>query len=251
MKIAVLATAQQDNSIAQLIAGKFSHNLFTDYNEAQDAGYKILLIIDGTKIGILKDNFKPFFIDFNSSKINFRKKSNGKELLIRALDATKLNNPVIIDATAGLGNDSFIIASFGYKVNMVERSPIVNILLQNAIERGLNDKDIYSIIKNMNLINDESINVINNLPADIIYMDPMFDKKDNSALVKKEMRIFRDIVGNDDDAGKLFELALSKANYRVILKRPRKSPTINSIKPTYSLSGSACRFDVYSTHNKL
>ena len=46
-------------------------------------------------------------------------------------------NRNIIDATAGLGYDSFILASLGAKVTLIERSQKMHELLQNGINEGI------------------------------------------------------------------------------------------------------------------
>ncbi|MCT1282181.1 class I SAM-dependent methyltransferase, partial [Pseudomonas aeruginosa] len=79
----------------------------------------------------------------------------------------------------------------------------------------------------------------------VIYLDPMFPHRDKSALVKKEMRLFRPLVGDDLDAPALLQAALALASHRVVVKRPRKAPIIEGPKPGYSLEGKSSRYDIY------
>jgi 16S rRNA (guanine1516-N2)-methyltransferase len=79
----------------------------------------------------------------------------------------------------------------------------------------------------------------------VIYLDPMFPHRDKSALVKKEMRLFRPLTGDDDDAPALLEAALALATHRVVVKRPRKAPAIGGGAPAYVLEGKSSRFDIY------
>ncbi len=79
----------------------------------------------------------------------------------------------------------------------------------------------------------------------VIYLDPMFPHRDKAALVKKEMRLFRPLAGDDDDAPALLEAALALATHRVVVKRPRKAPTIAGVQPGYALEGKSSRFDIY------
>jgi 16S rRNA (guanine1516-N2)-methyltransferase len=74
----------------------------------------------------------------------------------------------------------------------------------------------------------------------------MFPHRDKSALVKKEMRLFRPLVGDDMDAPALLEAALVLASHRVVVKRPRKAPIIDGPKPGYSLDGKSSRYDIYA-----
>jgi 16S rRNA (guanine1516-N2)-methyltransferase len=81
---------------------------------------------------------------------------------------------------------------------------------------------------------------------DVIYLDPMFPDRQKSADVKKEMAAFHHVVGKDEDADSLLEKALAKANYRVVVKRPRKAPFINNKTPSYQLEGKSSRYDIYT-----
>ncbi len=82
-------------------------------------------------------------------------------------------------------------------------------------------------------------------PPQVIYLDPMFPHRDKSALVKKEMRVFRPLVGDDLDAPALLEAALALATHRVVVKRPRKAPIIDGPKPSHGLEGKSSRYDIY------
>lgn len=55
---------------------------------------------------------------------------------------------------------------------------------------------------------------------DVVYLDPMYPHRQKSALVKKEMRVFQSLVGNDDDADSLLIPAMTIAKRRVVVKRP-------------------------------
>jgi 16S rRNA (guanine1516-N2)-methyltransferase len=81
---------------------------------------------------------------------------------------------------------------------------------------------------------------------DVIYLDPMFPERQKTADVKKEMAAFHSIVGKDEDADALLPLALAHVNYRVVVKRPRKAPFLNSQVPSYQLEGKSSRFDIYT-----
>jgi len=73
----------------------------------------------------------------------------------------------------------------------------------------------------------------------------MFPHREKSALVKKEMRLFRPLVGDDDDAPALLDAALALASHRVVVKRPRKAPVVSGVVPGYALEGNSSRFDIY------
>lgn len=207
---------------------------------------KATLIRDEHGLGITGlEGGKPIYVDFNNRQISYRRKSSGAELIARAVGIKKLKSPVVVDATAGLGLDSFMLATLGCQVHMIERSKVIAALLADGLERGRQDKEIMHIIQRMQLHRGDAIELLKGFTPEVVYLDPMFSGKANNALVKKEMRIFREVVGDDEDAAELLRVALLQAKYRVVVKRLRKAPPIADIKPTYKLEGSACRFDVY------
>jgi 16S rRNA (guanine1516-N2)-methyltransferase len=208
--------------------------------------YDYLLYLSPDYLGLKKTSNNPFYIDFLSPPMQFRQHhaSLKKERLARAMGLKKNSTPTIIDATGGLGRDSFILASLGFAVTILERSPIIHALLQDGIERA---KGKIPAIDRLTLLNANAITWLPSLPVkpDIIYLDPMFEERKKSARPKKEMLIFHDIVGDDEDAATLLTAALACARHRVVVKRPRLAQPLNEITPAYSLNGSSCRFDIY------
>ncbi len=214
------------------------------------ADYLLLLTPDYLGLKKKEDNSLPIFVDFASPEMNYRRRhiSLRKEALARALGLKKNTHPIIVDATAGLGRDSFIIAALGFSVMMVERSPINYALLANGIERAAKNPQTSSIVEKMQLFLSDAIQFLNSIPKpDIIYLDPMFPDRKKTALAKKEMRIFHEVIGDDPDSDALFKVALSCANGRVVVKRPRLAPELADLTPSYTLAGSSSRFDIYLT----
>lgn len=195
-------------------------------------------------------------IDFLSTQLHYRRKhaSLRSEMVARAL-GLKTKSPVtIIDATAGLARDSFILASLGFNVTLLERSSTIFTLLTEAMQRASLDEEVGSIIQRMHLIHTDAITWLTQLPEprhpDIIYLDPMFPKSKKSALSQQDMRLFHEIVGDDPDAGLLLEAALSCAKQRVVVKRPRLAEPLGGLQPTFSMKGSSNRFDIYLTRDR-
>jgi len=216
-----------------------------------EADYLLLLTPDYLGLQNTHEKSLPRYIDFSSKRMNYRREniSMRKEILIRAMGLKSHTNPRIIDATAGLARDSFLIASLGFHIQLIERSPIIHALIRDAMERALQNFTLAPIVNRMELIQSDAIIWLKNLKEkpDIIYLDPMFPERKKSALSKLDMRIFHDVVGNDLDADALLQTALACAMQRVVVKRPRLAKELSGIKPTYSLSGSSSRFDVYIT----
>lgn len=192
-------------------------------------------------------------IDFLQGKLRYRSDRAGlrSELLARAMGVKPKDKAFIVDATAGLGRDSFILASCGFEVTLLERSEVLYQLLNDALLRAKDE--LPDIIGNMRLIHADSIEWLKNQPIDrqpdVIYLDPMFPERKKSASVKKEMVFMQELLGKGDDQDylTLLDTALTHAKRRVIVKRPRLAPKIGEKAPNFSLNGKSCRFDVYLT----
>jgi 16S rRNA (guanine1516-N2)-methyltransferase len=195
----------------------------------------------------------PLRIDFLSDKLLYRitQASLRKELLARAIGVHPRENPTIVDATAGLGRDSFILAALGYNVTLLERSPTLHNLLSDALLRAKTHPDIAPIIDRMHLIQADAIEWLPTQPPfNVIYLDPMFPERKKSASVKKEMIFLQNLIGKDTDSLPLFELAITCATHRVVVKRPRLAANISQNKPNFSLIGKSSRFDIYLGTNR-
>ncbi len=161
--------------------------------------------------------------------------------------------PVILDLTAGLGRDSFVLASLGATLQMVERHPVVTALLESGLHQArqssMEDPELASVVERMSLIEQEAQCYLEELAEsdlpDVIYLDPMFPPREKSSKVKKEMQLFHQLVGADVDSDQLLPLAMARARYRVVVKRPAHAPFLAEKKPGYSLKGKSSRFDIY------
>lgn len=197
----------------------------------------------------LKQGPKPVRVDFLSGQARHRLKYGGgkNQLIAKAVGANKNKNLSVMDVTAGLGKDAFVLATLGCHVTMIERSKIIAALLGDGLQRLSNDPSFNDI--QLTLLQDDAIQVLANLTPeqypDVIYIDPMFPKRTKSSLVKKEMRLLRDVVGEDTDADMLLAIALERAKKRVVVKRAKSSPTLHIRKPEIVYRGKSCRYDVY------
>jgi 16S rRNA (guanine1516-N2)-methyltransferase len=194
-------------------------------------------------------NIKPIYIDFLSGKLQHRRLHGGgkNQLLSKAVGLHKEKNINVLDVTAGLGQDAFVLACLGAKVTMLERSPIIAALLQDALDRAQSASwfaDIYLKLKQVDA-KEYLKNLANNNYPDVIYCDPMFPERTKTALVKKEMRIVRQLVGEDDDAREMLNLALIKAKKRVVVKRPKSAACIIDREPDLIIKGKSSRYDIY------
>ncbi len=189
-------------------------------------------------------------VDFVEGALAHRRQHGGGsgQMIAKAVGIQPGVRPRLLDATAGLGRDGFVLAQLGCEVTLIERQPIIAALLADGLQRGLSDEEVQPIMQRMQLLSGNAIELMQNWSGEapqVIYLDPMFPHRDKSSLVKKEMRVFRPLVGADDDAPALLAAALALASHRVVVKRPRKAPSIAGQQPGYALEGKSSRFDIY------
>jgi 16S rRNA (guanine1516-N2)-methyltransferase len=229
------------------IAEKVANQL--NLTVSENADYQ--LIITENYIGLKKTGSRstPLYIDFLSKNLTWRRQhaTVRKETLAKALDLKTNATPTIVDATAGLARDSFILAALGFEITLLERVPLITVLLEDAFTRASENSEVSPIIQRMHLIHTDALQWMknpNNRP-DIIYLDPMFPTRNKSALAKKDMQIFHGIIGTDTDSAQLLPAALTCATKRVVVKRPRIAENLADIPPSFSQEGSSSRFDIY------
>ncbi len=194
----------------------------------------------------------PVFVDFVGGAVGHRHRFGGGrgQPLARAVGLKAGAIPTVLDATAGLGRDAFVLADLGCSVRLVERSPVIAALLRDGLRRAAAEPELAPIVDRMTLIEGDAKTYLATLAdtdrPDVVYLDPMYPHRTKSALVKKEMRVFRAVVGEDPDAPGLLAAALTCARRRVVVKRPRLAPSLEGPKPTTVIEGKTTRFDVYS-----
>jgi 16S rRNA (guanine1516-N2)-methyltransferase len=221
---------------------------------AESAGYQLVRTPARLELHDTSDpKSGPVYVDFVQGKARHRLKFGGGkgQDIAKAVGLHKLSHPHVIDATAGLGRESFVLASLGCTVTLLERNPLVHALLEDGLRRALvsEDDELLSIIRRMTLINTDARHWLAQLPddeyPDVIYLDPMFPERRKSALVQKEMRFFHQVVGDDQDDDTLLEIARRHCKHRVAVKRPRHAALLAAEKPAFVISGKAIRYDVY------
>lgn len=201
---------------------------------------------------------KPLSVDFVTGKAAHRRQFGGGrgQLVAKACGLAKGITPSVVDATAGLGRDAFVLASLGARVLLIERVPAIAALLQDGLRRAERVEDTAAIISRMTLCHGDASQALAALVVEagidpqVVHLDPMFPHREKSALVKKEMRLFRELAGDDNDAPRLLEAALDVATHRVVVKRPRKAPPIAGPAPQHTLEGKTSRYDLY-VHRSL
>ncbi len=193
----------------------------------------------------------PLWVDFIHNP-RFAQTLLLREPLAKAAGLRANQRPLVIDLTAGLGRDAWALASTGCRVMAFERHPLVHFLLNDGLARARAHPKTRAIAERITLHLGDArqhegsfIDHNNALTAPIWLLDPMFPERSKSALVKKDMRIFHHLVGEDFDADELFNWARSNPGSRWIVKRPPQAPTLNFEPPALVIESGRVRFDCY------
>lgn len=195
----------------------------------------------------------PVFAEFVQGAARHRQlHGGGRGQLVAKAVGLKGNNltPRIVDATAGLGRDAWVLATLGCKLVLLERSSVAAALLDNGLKRAATVQESAEAAARMQFIHTDASCWLQRLPdnerPDVVYLDPMFPEKNKNAASKKGMQAFQQIIGYDQDSSVLLETALSVARCRVVVKRPVHGKMIEGVPPSFQIIGRSTRFDVYS-----
>ncbi len=224
--------------------------------EASDSqGDLILQVGDHLALAIENSRQHPLHIDFASAKLNWRRQHGGglSQPLAKAAGLKSLlkqfEEPWIVDGTAGLGRDAFMLANWGCRVTMVEQSQVLAWMLEEALARA--DLSVADVCGRMSLVHGHAENVLAQLAEvpQVIYLDPMFPDVGRSASVKGELQILQRLHGvkvEQQEADQaLLRTARQFQHCRVVVKRPSHAPLLSADAPTYQIKGRTTRFDVY------
>lgn len=187
------------------------------------------------------------WVDFERPAARHRHSHPGQELLVQAAKVRHTASPLVIDATAGLGRDGFLLAAAGCRVRMFEHNPIIAALLQDGLARAACSPQTAAIAGRIQLTLG---NVLEYLAEpdeqpDVIYLDPMFPQRSKSAKVKQDLQLLQLLDDQHDADDQLLLAALAVRPRKVVVKRPLKGPLLLGFPPSYMLKGKAVRFDVY------
>ncbi len=169
------------------------------------------------------------------------------EMLVRAAKTTETDLKGI-DATAGMGEDAFLLAAYGYDMTLYEQNPVVAVLLKDALRRAKKHPQLKEIAGRMKLVEGNSVEELKTRvdAVDLIYLDPMFPGRQKSGLINKKLQLIQKLEPPCSDEVELFEAAIQAKPSKIIVKRPLKSPFLAGKNPTYELKGKAIRYDCYA-----
>lgn len=184
--------------------------------------------------------------DFSKLLPRLKPNNLNGELLVKAAKIKGNDTPFAVDATAGLGEDSLLLAAAGFRVRLFEKDPVIAALLSDAMERAVEIPELAGIVARMELVCGDSIEMLPELGfvPDVIVLDPMFPERAKSASVKKKFQLIHHLERPCEEEEQLLEAALSTGAHKIVIKRPLKGALLAGKKPSYSLTGRAIRYDV-------
>ena len=190
------------------------------------------------------DGTGPVQVDFGAGRMRRRRRGGHNRSLGRAVGAGKRSPLSVIDATAGLGKDSFVLADLGCEVVMLERAVAAFALLRDGLHRARSSGDpwLEAVSARLSLWRVDALEWLATHPrsADVVYLDPMFPVRKKSARTKKDMWLLNSMTGPDADQDGLLPAALDAARWRVVVKRPAKAPPLRSARPITASRARPC-----------
>lgn len=245
-KLTVLAYSDFDTNILNNIKNSFDIKIVHDNLTINDD--ELVLCIDEEGISL---NLNKLKLMGDYTKLIHRVKSGaiGAELLVKAARIKgKADSLTALDATAGLGEDSLLLAAAGFNVKLYEYDPVIALLLKDTVKRAGSNTYLAPIVSRMDVIEGSSIDAMDSLSErlDVIYLDPMFPERNKSALIGKKFQILQKLespCGNEED---LISSAFAAKPRKVVIKRPLKGDNLAGVSPEYSIKGKAVRYDCFT-----
>ncbi|SCY29881.1 16S rRNA (guanine1516-N2)-methyltransferase [Pseudobutyrivibrio sp. AR14] len=220
-------------------------NLTTQNEKLREVGLELKYTEDGLT---LTDGKLSIMVDFKDMLPRLKQSNLQNEMQVKAARIKGQPMPQkIIDATAGFGEDSLILAAAGFEVDLYEFDDIIALLLEDGLDRAKNIPELAPIVARMHFHHADSIQAMQNLDylPDSILLDPMFPSRSKSAMIKKKFQLLQKIESPCSVEEELLNAAIAANPKRIIIKRPLKGPFLAGKKPSYSLEGKAIRYDCF------
>lgn len=252
-KIKLYVESSEYTEKAKSISNKLKVDIIDGKDSINDDN--LILNISSNGLSLINKNM-ILHGDFTKNMKRLSPNKIQSELLIKASKIKgKKEDLIAVDATAGLGEDSLLLATAGFKVYLYENNPIIALLLKDTIKRAKKVPELEEIVCKMEVIEEDSIKAMRELEfkPDIILLDPMFPERKKSALVKKKFQLLHFIESPCTDEEEMLEAAISAKPHKIVIKRPLKGEWLANRKPDYSLKGKSIRYDcmVLNSNNIL
>lgn len=224
---------------AQLLANKVQASF------SENPGEGLTLLVDEEGVSL-----NGFGLSFRGDFEQMLRRISGGHLqheMLAHVAKTKLTRPYAVDATAGMGEDSIILAACGYEVTLFEQNPVIAALLADALSRAKANPDLCDIVGRMRLIEGNSMERMPELDRkpDLIYLDPMFPARQKSGLINKKLQLIQKLEHPCVEEERLLLTAFEIHPAKVVIKRPLKGPFLAEKNPNYSIKGKAIRYDCF------
>ena len=218
----------------------------SDFQWAQDNGFRYLVSPEGHKLKIDFDENRHDYFRKGLSKQNLIAKALGLSSGAKNADG-KVAPKNILDLTAGLGIDAVHLSCLGCIVTSLERHDLIFELLQQALQKTRRPE-----LQELVFVHADALEFLKTSTEkfDAIYFDPMYPEKKKTALPRKEMQMFKKLVGVDEDVEKVLDLCWKQNVDRVVVKRPLSASILPSTgalfqKQPVQYKGTTVRYDVY------
>ena len=245
---AVCNNSQYDEQ-ASLFAEDHQLPLFSEKNKT----FELQLTFGDERIELYDQQLNTsIYVDFVSGALAHRQQFGGGrgQAIAKAIGLKQGKNPAVLDVTAGLARDAYILATLGCRMTLVEQSPILCALIEDGIKRGRENEQSAQVLNDgFDLHNQNAIEFMSKLSdtqrPDVIYIDPMYPERKKSALVKKDMQILQHLLGKTENDEALLKAALKCAKKRVVVKRPTQAEPVGKLLPGSSVNSKKTRYDIY------
>lgn len=234
-------------------AGELARELGLPLAVGGGSGFELLLVVTAERLELRtvgRGGPGPVYAEFERGAVGYGRRAGGSRLLLRAVGVRGGEAPSVVDATAGLGQDAFVLAWAGCRVTAVERSPVAAALLEDGLRRALRSAELAAKLGGrLSVVVGDARTVLKGLSGEgapeVVYLDPMYPARRKAALGRKEMSVLRRVVGDDEDAGELLDLARRVARRHVVVKRMRLAPELGPGRMRV-YAGKTTRYDVYA-----
>lgn len=241
---AVFCLAPEKNEDASRLAETMKAPLFTSPESMERTALYVVFDQEGT---CLTDGEMTLRGDYRTKIRRLKHNNLSHEALIKAaLRKEKKEHPTAIDGTAGLGEDSLLLAAAGFSVTLCEHNPVIAALLKDTLARARTIPELEPVVSRMTVYEGSSLTCFASLstPPDVILLDPMFPERKKKSKVKEKLQLIQKLESPCTEETELLNAAIATRAPKIIIKRPAKGPWLAGKKPSYAVEGKVIRYDV-------
>lgn len=156
-RIPIVLKADGDCAYAEALASHLKTALLHTTPDAP-----VWLSVDAAGLS-LTDGDQAMRGDFTKLQKRLQYHNLTHELLVKATKVKGREKLRVIDATAGMGEDSLLLAAAGCEVTLYEQDPVIAALLQDTMRRALEEAALHEIVMRMQLVEGDSIDHLRRL----------------------------------------------------------------------------------------